>query len=191
MRRAIVVAAVLILAACAGESAANYRGSSPPPGMALPSFELQSYTGERIASPKLEGKVVLLTFLESKCTEACPIIASQVAHGLELLKPEERREVAALAISTQPEDDTPANVRAFLRARHAEGKLDYLIGSEADLRPVWTKASILSAIDSGDADVHSAPVRIYDREGEWVSTLHAGADLTPDALAHDVRVALG
>jgi len=33
-------------------------------------------------------------------------------------------------------------------------------------------------------------VRIYDRDGVWVSTLHAGADLTTENLVHDVRVAL-
>jgi cytochrome oxidase Cu insertion factor (SCO1/SenC/PrrC family) len=156
----------------------------------LPEFALQSYTGKRVASDDLNGKVVVLTFLESKCTEACPIVASAIARGLELLDSDERDEVAAIAISTQPRDDTTASVRSFLRARRADGKLDYLIGSEADLRPVWKQADILSALDSGDAEVHSAPVRIYDREGEWVVTLHAGADLTRANLAHDIRLVL-
>lgn len=40
------------------------------------------------------------------------------------------------------------------------------------------------------ADMHSAPVRIYDRDGLWVSTLHARADLTPENLAHDIEAAL-
>ena len=133
---------------------------------------------------------MVLTFLESKCTEACPVIASQVARALELLAPEERGDVAALGISTQPDDDTPASARAFLRVRRADGKLDYLVGTESELRPVWEQANILSALESGDADVHSAPVRIYDRDGAWVSTLHAGADLTAANLAHDLRVAL-
>jgi hypothetical protein len=38
--------------------------------------------------------------------------------------------------------------------------------------------------------MHSAPVRIYDREGRWRSTLHAGVDLTPANLAHDIGLAL-
>jgi hypothetical protein len=33
-------------------------------------------------------------------------------------------------------------------------------------------------------------VRIYDRNGTWVTTLHPGADLTEANLAHDIRAAL-
>jgi hypothetical protein len=33
-------------------------------------------------------------------------------------------------------------------------------------------------------------VRIFDRRGIWVSTLHAGIDLTPANLVHDIRAAL-
>jgi len=32
-------------------------------------------------------------------------------------------------------------------------------------------------------------VRIYDASGVWVSTLHAGVDLTDENLIHDLRVA--
>lgn len=191
MRPAIAVAAVVVLAACAGDSGPKYRGSPPPPGLSLPDFDLMSYTGARVETSDFRGKAVVLTFLESECTEACPVLVSQIARALDLLTPEERGRVAAVGISTQPDEDTLASVRAFLRARHAEGKLDYLIGSESELRPVWEQANILSALDSGDADVHSAPVRIYDRTGVWTSTLHPGADLTPANLAHDVRIALG
>jgi hypothetical protein len=49
---------------------------------------------------------------------------------------------------------------------------------------------VLPALDSGSSDIHSAPVRVYDRGGVWVSTQNAGADLTPENLAHDLRLAL-
>jgi protein SCO1/2 len=171
-------------------SAGDYRGSTPPAGIALADFDLRSYTGERVSRESLRGKVVALTFLESNCKEACPVLASQIARGLQLLSPEEREEVAPIAISTHPHDDTPANVRSFLEKQRALGKLEYLIGTEQELRPVWKRFQILSALDSGDADTHSGPLRVYDADGEWVSTLHAGADLTAESFAHDVRRAL-
>lgn len=168
----------------------SYRGSNVPAGTFLPAFGLRNYTGELVRSESLRGKVVLVTFLESKCEEACPIIAAEIAQGLALLTAAERRQVAAVAVSTHPRDDTPANVRAFVRRHQLVGRLDYLIGSESELRPVWRKFHILSALESGDADTHSAPVRVFDPEGEWVTTLHPGVDLTPGNLAHDVRAAL-
>jgi len=196
-----VVAGIVVLAlgaiagvviASRGESdAASYRGSPPPPGIVLPSFELRDYTGEPVRSRTLKGKVVLVTFLETKCKEACPIIASQIGKGLDLLDPGERRGVEAIAISVHSGDDTPASVRQFLRRHRVAGDLRYLIGSERELRPVWNGFQILPALDTGDADTHSASVRLFNRDGEWVSTLHAGVDLTPENLAHDVVAAQG
>ena len=173
-----------------GSSPAVYRGSPVPSRVYLPDFELRNYTGEMVRSFDLRGKVVLITFLETRCKEACPVIASQLASGLRLLTPGERGEVVALAISTHPGDDTPEAVRAFLRRHRAEGELRYLVGVEDELRPVWDALFVLSALDSGDADTHSAPVRIFARDGLWVSTLHPGVDLTPETLRDDVVTAL-
>jgi protein SCO1/2 len=167
-----------------------YRGSEPPAGIRLEPFALTSYRGRKVASSSLRGKVVALTFLESKCKTACPIIAVQLARGIDQLGTPERSQVRAIAISTQPIDDTPKNVRRFLAKQRALGRLDYLIGTEAELRPVWRRYDILSALDSGDADTHSASVHIYDRTGVWVSSLHPGIDLTPENLVHDLRRAL-
>ena len=170
--------------------AAAFRGSLTPGNIRLPAFTLKEWNGQRVDSRSLRGKVVLVTFLETKCTEACPIIADQIDLGLERLSASERGSVYALAVSTHPADDTPANVREFLRVHRVLGELHYLIGTEARLRPVWRSFHILAAFDSGDADTHSAPVRIFNRKGKWVSTLHPGVDLTPANLAHDVRAAL-
>jgi cytochrome oxidase Cu insertion factor (SCO1/SenC/PrrC family) len=167
-----------------------YRGSESPGRTELAPFALVSYRGGRVSSVQLRGNVVALTFLESKCKEACPIIAVQVARGVDLLTPAELRQVRAIAISTQPFDDTRQNVRRFLARRHAIGRLDYLIGTGRELRPVWRRYHVLSALDSGDANTHSASVHIYDRDGVWVSSLHPGIDLTPENFAHDVRLAL-
>jgi protein SCO1/2 len=156
----------------------------------LPSFELHDYSGRVVRSSDLEGKALAVTFLETQCEEVCPLIASHIGAAMQLLQEEERESVAAVAISTHPEDDTPQSVRWFLHDHRAEGRLLYLIGSEIELLPVWTRFHVLPALDSGDANTHSAPVRIFDRSGEWVSTLHAGADLSPANLAHDLRSAL-
>jgi cytochrome oxidase Cu insertion factor (SCO1/SenC/PrrC family) len=172
-----------------GPPSTPYRGSIPPPGLHARAFSLRSYHGGRVTMRALRGKVVLLTFLDSACREKCPLIAGIVGRALPLLPAGLRRNVRALAISVQPRVDTPAHVRSFLRQRHALA-LDFLIGSVRELRPVWKAYGILSAVESGNADVHSADVRVFDRRGIWVSTLHAGVDLTPPNLAHDLLVAL-
>lgn len=186
---AAVFAAALAFARAAGEDA-SYRGSEVQPDVRLPPFMLRDENGNVVNSRDLRGKVVAVTFLETKCKEACPIIAGLIDMGLERLSADERDDVSVVAISTHPRDDTPASVRAFLRRHRVTGDMHYLIGSAARLRRVWNSFKILSALESGDADTHSASVRIFNRRGRWVSTLHPGVDLTAANFAHDVRVAL-
>ena len=162
----------------------------PADGIALPSFDLPDVDGGRLSSDELGGKVALVTFLDSQCTDACPIVAAQLADGLAQLTPEEREQVVALAISTDPEEDTPKAVRALLEPQGALGAIRYLVGFVEVLRPLWAEFAIATTLDSGDDSLHSAPVRIYDRNGIWVSTLRPRADLTPGNVAHDVRAAL-
>jgi protein SCO1/2 len=166
-----------------------YRGSEPPGRHVLPEFSLRNHDGRLVRSDELRGKVALVTFLDSQCDEACPIIASQVARGLDRLTARERRDTSAVAISTDPAEDTPTSVRAFLDRQRALGRLLYLTGPEGEMRALWKRFQILSSHESGQDTLHSAPVRVYDRDGVWVSTLHAGVDLTPANLVHDLRIA--
>ncbi len=168
---------------------AFYRGSIPPPGIPLPRFTLPRYNGGSITSSSVRGRVVLTTFVDSACHDKCPIIVGILGRTLALLTPAERSELVPLAFSVDPKVDTPAHVRRFLRERHALG-LTYLVGRIAQMRPVWKKFFVLPATETGNANVHSADVRIFDRRNIWVSTQHAGVDLTPQNLVHDIRQAL-
>ncbi len=171
-----------------GEGA--YRGSEPPGTNRLPDFSLRNYDGRVVRAADLKGKVVLITFLDSQCTETCPILAAQIGQGIDRLSLRERQEVVAVAISTDPAEDTAASVRAFLSKQGAIGKLLFLVGAEDDMRALWKRFMILSSLESGEDTLHSAPLRIYDRELVWAATLHAGADLSTENLVHDIRVAL-
>jgi cytochrome oxidase Cu insertion factor (SCO1/SenC/PrrC family) len=178
-------------AAAARQSDGPYHGSEPPARIEFIDFALRDYDGAIVRSASLVEKVVALTFLDSQCTESCPVIASQIGRAFDLLSADERRRVFAVAISTDPTEDTAASVRTFLRRNGALGMLHFVGGGEPEskLRPIWKRFSILSSLESGEDTLHSAPVRIYDG-GVWVATLHAGVDLTPANLAHDIRVAL-
>jgi protein SCO1 len=171
-------------------SSKKYRGSQPPAGLRLPSFTLRAYSGETVRSADLSGKVVLITFLDSQCDEACPIIAGQIARTVDGLGAEERAALEPLAISTDPGEDTAASVRQFLARQRAVGRLRYLTRPMPEIRTAWSSFKILSSQESGSDTLHSAPVRIYDPHGFWVSTLHPGVDLSPSNLAHDIAVAL-
>ena len=166
-----------------------YRGSEPPARIVMPDFVLRDHEGADVTSESLSGRVVLLTFLDAQCKESCPVIAAQVAQTFARMDPDLRAKVTAVAISTDPDEDTTAAVRSFLRRTRAEGELRYLTRPAHAVKRIWAKFQILSSLESGTDSMHSAPVRIYDAGGVWVSTLHPGVDLTDENLIHDLRVA--
>ena len=172
------------------EATPAYRGSRPPEGIKATDFALRSYTGREVRMAGLRDRVVALTFLDAQCEESCPVIAATAPRALALLDAEDRKRVALVAITTDPGEDTPAAVRAFLRRYRAEGELEYLVGPPAAVRRVWGDYGVLPSERSGSDSLHSAPVRVYAPGGEWVSSLSAGADLTARNLAHDLRAAI-
>jgi protein SCO1/2 len=194
----IAIAGVLpLVAALAGllalrdaDATPNYRGSRPPSGMSAADFRLRSYTGREVRMSELRNKVVVLTFLDAQCKESCPVIAATAPRVLARLDAEDRGRVAFVAITTDPREDTPGAVRSFLRRYGAAGALEYLIGPAPAVRRTWDEYGVLASENTGSDSMHSAPVRVYAPGGEWVSSLGAGADLSPRNLAHDIQVAI-
>lgn len=187
----LVAVGIVALASSPTETSKDsYRGSEPPAAIRMVDFALRDETGSLVRAEELQGKAVVLTFLDTQCTQTCPVIAGLVADGLALLPASLRPSVVAVAISTDPAGDTKASRRTFLQRHGADGKLRYLSAPLATLEPLWRGFQVLSSHESGDDELHSSPVRIYDPDGVWVSTLHAGVDLTPANLVHDLRAAL-
>jgi cytochrome oxidase Cu insertion factor (SCO1/SenC/PrrC family) len=61
-----------------GSDHGPYRGSEPPARFELPGFSWRNYDGREVDATELRGRVVVLTFLDSQCTDVCPILASQI-----------------------------------------------------------------------------------------------------------------
>jgi protein SCO1/2 len=174
-----------------GGERAPYVGSRPPDGIELPSFELRDEQGATVSSGDLDGKVVVVTFLDAQCTDACPIAGGELARAVDAMTPAERARVEVLALSTDPAEDTPAAVAGYLARHRATGRVRYLTAPQSQMEPVWDAFNILSTAETGDDSLHSIPIQIYDARGVWRSTLNVGVDLTRRNLLHDVRLALG
>jgi protein SCO1 len=109
----------------------GFRGNEPPAALVASDFALRdALSGEFVRMSDQRGRVVVLTFLESECATACPLIASQLAQALRRLPSEDRSNVVALAISANPRDDTRESVRAFLTRHRAASEIRYLNGPE-------------------------------------------------------------
>lgn len=185
-----ITALVWARAGGGSSSVDGFRGTVEPTGIAMPSFRLRDQNGKLVTASGLRGKVVVLTFLETQCREACPIIAGELGRTWLLLTPTERARATFVAISVDPRDDTRESRLKFLARHHAQRAIRYLAGPLPGMRALWRRFYVLSSVESGSADTHSSPVRIYDGDLMWLASQHVGVDLSPANLAHDIRVAL-
>ncbi len=128
----------------------------------------------------LRGHVVVVTFLYTTCRDTCPIAAQQIAGALDRLG----HDVPVLAVSVDPAGDTPARARRFLVARRVTGRMRFLLGSRAELAPVWRDYGIRP---QGAGFEHSAYVLALDRRGRQRVSFPV-EQLTPEGLAHDLRL---
>jgi cytochrome oxidase Cu insertion factor (SCO1/SenC/PrrC family) len=69
----------------------------------------------------------------------------------------------AVAVSTDPRDDTYESIRTFLRRHRALGTFRYLTGPLPEMKRLWQSLQILSSFESGDAGTHPASAAASSR----------------------------
>ena len=77
---------------------------------------------------------MLVTFLYTQCPDVCPLIATRLSQALDQLGPK-AADARLIAVSVDPKGDTPAHVTQFLRMHDLTGRMQYAIGTAAQLRP--------------------------------------------------------
>jgi protein SCO1 len=162
-------------------SSSGFDGALLPGSVAAPEFTLTDQHGRRVSLSRYHGQVVILTFLSSSCPPTCPLIAQQIRGALDELG----HSVPTLIVSADP-TETPAATRRFLREAALTGRVEYLTGTPAELKRVWRAYSIVPAQLANANSPHAASVLLIDRLGQE-RDLFQVEQLTPEALAHDVR----
>lgn len=160
----------------------DFDGAALPTDIPAPGFALTDQRGRRVTLSGYRGQVVILTFLSVTPTGASPLIAQQIRGALDDLG----RPVPALAISAYPAADTPARVRSFLAAASLDGRMEYLTGKPARLRPIWRAYRVTPMSAGRAAFERAASVILIDPHGRE-RVLFGVEQLTPEGLAHDVR----
>ena len=157
----------------------GWAGFVRPPGAMAPAFALHDQDGKPVSSDEYRGRPYVATFVYSTCEDTCPALVDQVRGALD----DSGLDVPLLAVSVDPVNDTEARARRFLNERRMTGRARFLLGSRAQLAPVWKGYGVQP--QAGKLD-HSATVVLVDAAGRQ-RVGFPFAQLTPEALAHDLR----
>src|SRR3954465_4852609 len=111
----------------------GFSGAVRPPRAQVPAFRLRDQDG-RAVTPALQGsRPAVYAFIYSHCEDFCPIEVQQIRGAMDQLG----RDVPVIGISVDPANDTPQSARAFLIKQHMTGRMRFVLGTAAQLRPVW------------------------------------------------------
>ena len=159
---------------------AGFQGALMPEGVKAPDFNLTNQDGDTISMRSLRGSPVVVTFLYTTCEDTCPIQAQTVRGALDQLG----HDVPAIAIAVDPPRDTPDRAKAFLAEQRALGRIDFVLGTRAALKPVWDGFFVRP---QSVTEEHQARFTLVDAKG-FQRIGYPGSEATPEALAHDLRL---
>jgi protein SCO1/2 len=161
-------------------SSTRFAGAVMPAGVPAPDFTLRDQDSERVSMRDLRGQPVIVTFLYTTCEDTCPAQAQTVRGALDDLG----EDVPAIAIAVDPPRDTPERARSFLAEQRALGRIDFVLGTRAELQPLWKGFFIRPQSISEE---HQARFTLVDKRG-FQRIGFPGDQATPETLAHDVRL---
>ncbi len=140
--------------------------TSATPNTQAPAFVLLNQEGNRFDSTTLRGKVVVLNFIFTTCTDVCPLFTANFAQLQRTLKNETAGNVFLVSITTDPEVDSPKVLKSYAQRYGADFQnWAFLTGSESQLKQVW-KGFDVRVIKKGRGLVqHTSLTTVIDRQG--------------------------
>jgi len=157
-----------------------------PPTVA-PQIVLHDQNGKLFKLSSLRGKAVFLTFVYAHCPDVCPLMMQGLAAARRSLPDPSVMKI--VAVSVDPKGDTPKVVKEFLRSRELTGKATWLLGTRAELRPVWIAYNIdAKSVPETPAIIeHVSLIYGIDATGH-IRVGYPASPISPKAMAHDARI---
>jgi protein SCO1 len=179
---ALTLVCALVLSACGDDRLFGTELEKKP----APDFTLtDGVTGKSVTLSSLRTSTVALAFLFTRCPDVCPLTAGQFRAAQRALG-DDAAKVHFVAVSVDPEGDTPRAVREFSELHDLRDRWHYLIGPRAQLEAVWMLYGIGSFASSGARAVeHNDAIYLIDARGRERAILHSSDP--PNWLLDDLR----
>jgi protein SCO1/2 len=101
----------------------------------IPDVDTLDQNGKKLRfhTDLVKGKVVVISFIYTKCTSVCPIIGEGVARLQAALGDRVGRDVHLISVSTDPVTDTPEKLKAWAARLKAKDSWTLVTGEKAEM----------------------------------------------------------
>jgi protein SCO1/2 len=178
----------LMLINAAGASAPAFKAGVFDPPRQAPDFSLQGSDGHELKISRYHGKVVLLAFGYSSCTEVCPVTLATFAQARRKLGAA-AADIQVLYVTVDPERDVPDRLKRFL------GSFDATFiggtGTEPQLVAVRKSYGVTARkipYEDSYTYAHSSFTYLIDRAGRIRALMPYGH--SPDDYVNDLTILL-
>lgn len=160
-------------------------------GTPAPAFSLADQSGATVSLASLKGRPVVVAFMYTHCPDECPY--AELLHTSAQQLGAQTAQVSWVAISVDPAGDTPADAAAFVAEHHLTGYVRYLLGTQAQLAPLWHAYGIVPQTGSNVATNGAAGDQgrgIFVLDGQGRERIYLGYPFNPSVLSADLRALL-
>lgn len=193
----IVGATLLLSLGCTAR--ADFNGTELNPATPAALFTLQDQFGQLVSLSNLKGKVVVLAFIYTNCTDVCPLTTQTLGMAYDALG-DDVKNTAFMAVTVDPERDTVQQAYSYSEQKGMLRKWSFLTGSRQELEPVWrdyyvdaeketSQETSVPGPTGGYLVSHSAPVYLIDRDGV-LRIVTTTPPLVAQPLVHDIQLLL-
>ena len=147
-----------------------------------PDVSLVRADGKTVSLPREldDGRPVLLNFIFTTCSSICPLASRTLEEFQRKLGPQAAK-LHLMSISIDPEEDTPARLRAYARKFHAGPEWQYYTGTVA----ASLAAQRAFDVYRGEKMSHTPVTLLRSAPGKpW---LRIEGFVTPDELVYDYQ----
>jgi protein SCO1 len=112
----------------------------------------------------VQGKTVAVNFIFTTCTTICPPLTANFASVQRKMLKRGEKNLHLISVSVDPENDTPARLKAYAAMFNAQPGWTFVTGSRSQLEKIWNAFGITA----GNKLDHSPTVAIgNDARHQW------------------------
>jgi protein SCO1 len=180
---AAAVAAVAVAATAVWNSRDGKAQDRPWGESYIPNLTVMTQHGKPVKfyDDLIKGKIVIISFIYTSCTDICPLTTARIAQLEEKLGDMVGRNVFFLSMTVDPKTDTPERLKEYAERFGAGSGWSFVTGKPEDIRAINYKFGDRSGVIS---EHRNEIVLGNDATGEWQKDSVFG-DL--DRLALTVR----